>query len=72
MVDVNTGFSEFNDLVKGDHRSDTLDPGNIKMSFNHVSMVTGFRQVHVRSSLSVSNSYCPIRKLESVEIKSRF
>lgn len=36
-VDVNTGFSEFNDLVKGDHRSDTLDPGNIKMSFNHVS-----------------------------------
>lgn len=36
-VDVNTGFSEFNDLVKGDQRSDTLDPGNIKMSFNHVS-----------------------------------
>ncbi|XP_078359162.1 pre-mRNA-processing factor 40 homolog B-like isoform X2 [Oculina patagonica] len=35
-VDVNTGFSEFNDLVKGDHRSDTLDPGNIKMTFNHL------------------------------------
>lgn len=36
-VDVNTGFSEFNELVKRDDRSQTLDPGNIKMSFNHVS-----------------------------------
>lgn len=35
-VDINTGFSEFNDLVKRDLRSDTLDPGNIKMSFNHL------------------------------------
>lgn len=34
-VDVNTGFSDFNDLVKRDDRSQTLDPGNIKMSFNH-------------------------------------
>ncbi|XP_029200486.2 pre-mRNA-processing factor 40 homolog B-like [Acropora millepora] len=34
-VDVNTGFSEFNELVRGDDRSQTLDPGNVKMTFNH-------------------------------------
>ena len=50
-VDVNTGFSEFNDLVKGDHRSDTLDPGNVKMSFNHVSvMITAAQQILLRLS----------------------
>nr|XP_047142980.1 pre-mRNA-processing factor 40 homolog B isoform X1 [Hydra vulgaris] len=33
-VDVKTPFEEFNAVVVGDSRSETLDPGNIKAAFN--------------------------------------
>ena len=36
-VDLNSEFSEFSEVVTSDSRSFTLDPGNIKMTFNHVS-----------------------------------
>ena len=36
---MNTTFEEFNAAVMGDQRSSTLDPGNIKMTFNSVSLV---------------------------------
>lgn len=33
-VDVRTPFEDYNSIVIGDHRSETLDPGNIKAAFN--------------------------------------
>lgn len=36
-IELRSKFDEFSAFVQGDDRAGTLDPGNIKMTFNHVS-----------------------------------
>ena len=36
-MELNSTYDDFYALIQADHRSATLDPGNIKMTFNNVS-----------------------------------
>lgn len=38
-VDTDSSYTEFNETITSDKRSSTLDPGNIKMTFNYVSLI---------------------------------